>query len=608
MGTSPCITIVFSTVSLEEASSTVAEFITTFKQTQEVHVAPTAPVSFDTTSADGSPPTPTDPGDFSIQGPTKEAAPTAKSTPSGGLGGFIASMFNNPFVAPKPSALPQVAGSGDGGIQPTQGSPGPGNVDDQSPSPVKPDQGSPGPGGSNGQSPSPVKPEQGSPPIGNPATGSVSNVTPQPGQGSAQPGIPNGDLVEIETGRVLVELGGSDVVVGGRTFPASVRPTTLDIDGQAFSINPSQVIASGITIHLPPAASGGPRARVNIAIESNKVVIGGQTYVAGSTPTSAVMNGQLFAVNPSHQAAPGSANTVLPVSPTTTPKPITVNNVPIVIRSDYVVIDGQTISPGLFTTSVVYNGQTFTVNPSQLVAPGTTISRPSVVASNTLSAVTAGGLTFSVDSTAAVISGTTFAIGANAAPVTEVIGSQTVSFGPNGVGFASTTVPVPGLSQVTAGGLTFSVGSTVAVISGTTYTIGAAASPTTAVIGGQTVSFGPNGVGFASTTVPVPGLSQVTAGGLTFSVGSTVAVISGTTYTIGAAASPTTAVIGGQTVSFGPNGVGFASTTVPAATSSKTTAASPGLEIFVGSASNIGIKQVATVIALALGVGTLILL
>ncbi|KAI9874903.1 MAG: hypothetical protein M1830_009139 [Pleopsidium flavum] len=275
------------------------------------------------------------------------------------------------------------------------------------------------------------------------------------------------------------------------------------------------------------------------------------------------------------------------------------------------VISGTTyaIGSGASPITKVIAGQTVSFGRNGVGFASTTVPAPEW-ASSSQSAVTAGGLTFSVDSTAAIISGTTYAIGSGASPITKVIAGQTVSFGRNGVGFASTTVPAPewassSQSAVTAGGLTFSVDSTAAVISGTTYSIGKDASPTTKLWTWWDR--------LPSTSVPVPeGASSlpsaVTAHGLTFSVDSTAAIISGTTYAIGSGASPTTKVVGGQTVSFGPNGVGLASTTIPVPTASSTGAASPALELYTGSASDSGIAGAAIGTILAFGVCFLFLL
>jgi len=636
---------VFQPLTAARASNTAfetprPEVVTTLKHTQTVLIGDTTPPSFGPVNP---PAQPIQTGPDAAN-PTQERnvpiGPTIQPPPFVDLGGIIASVFNNPFTPPKPAPSPPAGDSSNG--RPSSGATGP-------------NRGSPEPGSPNGQSSFPTPPAQ---------------ISPQ-----APPQL-DGPVVEVTTGSVLVSLATSQIVVGGTTFPADLQPTTVAIDGETFSINPSQVVASGITLNIPPPASVGAAPSLNspvsvyIDIKSNNVVIGGHTFTAGSPPTSTVINGQSIAVNAGQQQAPGAAITTPPsTSPTMAPKLVTVANVPLVIQSANVVIGGQTFPPVSLTTSVVIDGQTFTINPSQVIASGTTIDIPSAVPTNPLSTVTAGGLTFSVGSTAAIISGTTYEIGGAVSPMTKVIGGQTISFGPGGVGFASTTVPVAALSQVTAGGLIFAVGSMEAIISGTTYAIGNGASATTTVIGGQTVSFGPDGVGLASTTVAVPTMSRATAGDLTFSMGPMAAVISGTTYAIGNGASATTAVIGGQTVSFGSNGVGLASTTVAVPTMSGVTAGdlifsvgptaavisgmtyaigngasattkviagqtvsfgpdgvglasttiqvptasstgetTPGLQLFVGSAGNLGVQGVAIVTLLAFGVGILLLM
>lgn len=77
------------------------------------------------------------------------------------------------------------------------------------------------------------------------------------------------------------------------------------------------------------------------------------------------------------------------------------------------------------------------------------------------------------------------------------------------------------------------------------------------------------------------GLTPVTAGGITFSIDPTVAVISGKTYTIGTGATEeTTTVINSQTVRIGTEGVSFPTTTVapaaPAPVTTSTTSTSTG--------------------------------
>ncbi len=355
-----------------------------------------------------------------------EAQSTPKPSPSGKLGGIIASMINSPYRPPRPSPSPPA------GV-PNPGPPGSGSPNNQNP-------GSPGPGSPNNQNP----------PAGVPNHTPNSNTSPSQGtNGGAVPNPapfqPKGPIFEVVTKSVIVSIAPSGIVIEGETIPAGAGSSTLAIHGQVISINPSQVIASGITINFPPPASAGAAAgspspvNVFFAIESNAVVIGGQSFTAGSSPTSTVINGQAFAVNPSQRNNLGSSATPA----VTTPQFMTVADVPMAIQSGRVVIGGQTFSRATTTITAVINGQTFTINPSQVVAPGTTIDLPSAVSITTLSGVTAAGLTFSVGPSIAIISGTTYAIGAAASPTTRVIGGQTISFGPDGVGFASTTIPAP---------------------------------------------------------------------------------------------------------------------------------------------------------------------
>ncbi|KAI4134898.1 MAG: hypothetical protein LQ347_001134 [Umbilicaria vellea] len=245
-----------------------------------------------------------------------------------------------------------------------------------------------------------------------------------------------------------------------------------------------------------------------------------------------------------------------------------------------VVVDGHTFVAGASHTTLTINGQAITVEPSQIIAPGTTIAFPvpltpsgSPISSPTLSATTVGSITFSLDLLAATIGSSTYSFSPGAPPLTTIVDGQAIRIGANGIGFASTTVPIPigqtspTLLPVVANGLDIDVGSNKAIINGVTYAIGSGATPQTVVIGTNTVTFGPGGVSLPTTTIPpyypptVP--SPVVVDGLTFSIDATQAVISGKTYAIGPGAAPKTVVFGTETISLGPDGVGLPATTIP---------------------------------------------
>lgn len=417
-----------------------------------------------------------------------------------------------------------------------------------------------------------------------------------PGTTVAVPQAPAPSPTVVTEQGVAFTVGPSQAVISGNTFAVGpgATPTTAVINGQTISVGPQGIGFASTTVPIPGAGDSGPAfsavtaAGVSFSVNPSQAVISGITYQigAGAPGTTAVVGGQTISLG---DAGIGFAATTVAV-PSNLDGPtfsaVTAGDVAIQVNPTAVVVSGQTyrIGAGAAPTTIVVGSQTISLGPGGVGLADTTITLAAVATG--IRSVTAGGLTFAVNPTEAIIGGTTYRIGAGASSLTTVIGGQTVTLGPGGVGLAGTTIPplatATGLQQVTAGGLTFAVNPTEAVISGTTYRIGAGATGTTVVVGSQTISLGPGGVGLASTTIAPPGaatatgLQSVTAGGLTFGVNPTEAVISGTTYRIGAGATPTTTVIGTQTVSFGPGGVGLASTTVPAPTRSSSSTSSPG--------------------------------
>jgi hypothetical protein len=185
-----------------------------------------------------------------------------------------------------------------------------------------------------------------------------------------------------------------------------------------------------------------------VAVGPGGVLIGGQVFNPSSGPTVATVNGQVFTISSSQVIAPG---TVIPIpivggtsaasGPMST---MTVGSISLKIGRNQVIIAGQTftIGPGAVPITTRINGQVITVGPAGIIFPSTTVAPEGVAAASpTLSAVTIGGLVFSVGATEAIISGTTYRIGSGSTPETTAIGGQTISLGPGGVGLASTTIP-----------------------------------------------------------------------------------------------------------------------------------------------------------------------
>jgi hypothetical protein len=184
-----------------------------------------------------------------------------------------------------------------------------------------------------------------------------------------------------------------------------------------------------------------------------------------------------------------------------------------------------------------------------------------------------------IGSTVAVIKGSTFTYGPSVPVTTDVVNGDTITIGPSGVSFDGTTLGGPshptGTQLGIVGGLSITeLGSTLAVVDGVTITIGPNATPTTTVLNGHTLTIASTGLGVGGATLTFPfnpTTQAVTAGGITFSeIGSSEVVIGGTTFTFGAGAKPTTDVYNGQTITIGPNGVGFKTTTFTGTSATQT--------------------------------------
>ncbi|EXJ84855.1 hypothetical protein A1O3_05530 [Capronia epimyces CBS 606.96] len=200
-------------------------------------------------------------------------------------------------------------------------------------------------------------------------------------------------------------------------------------------------------------------------------------------------------------------------SPTATAFTTNISNIPIVVLPSSVAIGGQTVAiPTSAPTTVQASGATFTVQPSEIIGQGTTITispaqrQEGVPTSVPTSTFAIGDLTLTVGPTLAIISGTTYRIGQGAPATTLTVDGTAISVGSMGVGLPSTTLSAGDITQppfvvYTAEGLTLSVDSSEAVISGTTHRIGSHAPQVTATIGSHSVSFGPGGVGLESTTI-----------------------------------------------------------------------------------------------------------
>ncbi|CAF9917028.1 MAG: hypothetical protein HETSPECPRED_003077 [Heterodermia speciosa] len=377
--------------------------------------------------------------------------------------------------------------------------------------------------------------------------------------------LPEGNppLAFVTAGGEIFSVYSSQLEAPGITIsiPTGPHPSQFVLRGETFTVNPSQLILPDRTIPLPrnmitPAPSSITAEGVLVSVGSSAVVIGSRTYPLQS-PTSIIYNGHSISIGPN---GVGMASTTIALPSIPTFSTVTEGALTLLVNPSEAVIQGHSylLTQGAAPITTVIEGQSISIGPDGVAFAGTTAVIPRPTEAYHLTII--DGLTFSVGPTDVVVAGKTYAIGGGAKPQTATIGSEIISFGPGGIGLPGTTV-APTASIFTADGLIFSLEPTDAVIGGTTYRVGAGASPTTITVGGEIISIGPEGIGLPGTTV-APAASIVTADGLTFSIEPTDVVIKGTTYQVGAGASPTTITVEGETISIGPGGIGLPETTI----------------------------------------------
>ena len=370
---------------------------------------------------------------------------------------------------------------------------------------------------------------------------------------------------------IPVEMSPNGVVVGSHTIAPGAGPKTVNVKGQKFTIEPFRVIAAGTTLPLP-AFHHQPVTSLKIGnnpviVHPSDVVIASKTYNIGSSPTAIVHNGQTYLIGPSKLVA-GHTTVKLPHA---SPGPAVVT----AGGETFSVFSGQLEAPGLTVlipssprpSNFGYHGQTFAINPSQLIAPDKTFPlNPAITPAPMITTV--NGVAISLGPSAAVIGSQTHTFSSGKTPSTIVYDGQTISLGPNGIGLAKTTIAVPAqptFSVYQKDGIVVSMAASMAVVAGHTYSLRPGMTPFTTIVNGQPVTISPNGVLVPGTTFPVPiptpTFSIGSRGSLTFSINPTEAVIQGHTYHLSPGATPITTMISGQKVVIGPDGVAFPGTT-----------------------------------------------
>lgn len=373
-------------------------------------------------------------------------------------------------------------------------------------------------------------------------------------------------------GKVPVVLRPQDVAIGSKTYEHGSSPTSVVYNGETYSWDASHLVGAGVTVAFPSVDSV-PRVTAGgqvFSVFPSQLKASGRDIPLPNSPEPSpfVYKGQTFSVNPSQIIAPDTSITLPPANKVT---PFVYIDHSLSVDVSQFMARSTTIPLSSGAGTVTYNGQVLTVKPSEIIGPSTTIalSAPDDSAVSP-TALTTGGLTFSIGPSAAVIGSSTYSFVPGKAAATIMTHGEAVLVGSNGVQFGNVHVPIPTItpsfSTITQGDLTFSVAPSEVVVDGHTDEIHSDMTPITTVFDGHTISIGPKGVGLASTTIPLPtpkpSFSMATQGDLTFSVAPSKVVVQGKTYSIASKKAPITTAIDGQTMIIGPEGIHIEGTTV----------------------------------------------
>lgn len=400
-------------------------------------------------------------------------------------------------------------------------------------------------------------------------------------------------------GNVPVVLRPQDVAIGSKTFRHGSSPISVIYNGQTYSWDASHLVGAGATVAFPSVDTSAPRVTAGgqeFSVFPSQLKAPGRIIPLPNTATASpfVYKGQTFSVNPSQIIAPDTSITLPPAERVT----------PFVYIDHSVSVDASRFMARLTTIPlssgsgiVTYNGQTLTIKPSKIIGPSTTITlsaRDSSAASPT--AVTTGGLTFSIGPSAAVVGSSTYSFVPGKAPATIVTHGEAVLVGTNGVQFRNVHVPVPTMtpsfSAITKGDLAFSIAPSEVVVGSHTATIYSDMTPITTVVNGHSISIGPKGIGLASTTIPLPmpkpSFSTATKGDITFSLAPSEVVVKDKTYSIASNMAPVTTAIDGQRLTIGPKGIHIEGTTVNLpAIQTPISVIAAGLDFLIGSTDTV---------------------
>lgn len=263
---------------------------------------------------------------------------------------------------------------------------------------------------------------------------------------------------------VIVQPGA--VVIGDHTFidDPGQQTSTVVVGGDSFVINPSRVIGAGATITRPPPNIGGgfapPPTPITTSVGGLGVTFGpsiatidGTVFTIEPTSTVVVIRGQIITLGPTDIVFPTQTLHVAAGGPGPTQTAVMGGELITAIGSDIIVIEGTTLTYGPMASSTlttVVDGDTILVAPTGIIIHGQNIGGITAAPGATKYAIAGGATVTQMGLTAVEIGGITFHVGIGASEaLTTVIGGHTLTIGPEGVGMETWTLGAPGASTTT---------------------------------------------------------------------------------------------------------------------------------------------------------------
>lgn len=251
------------------------------------------------------------------------------------------------------------------------------------------------------------------------------------------------------------------VIINNKTVivqPGQTKHVT--VDGEVFTINPSEVIGGGTTIRRPGRSHGhdGPKTPLTTVVgtvsvvvpppgEEPVAVIDGTTVTANPSGTTVVAGGQGIIVIPGAVIFPSSTTIQLPTEPPVLTE-LFVEGAKMItaIGPTLAVVEGRTITYGEDTpvAETIVNGETITIGPSGVIVGSRTMGGPRASEKGTEIEIIGGATLTQIGESILVVDEATFTVGPGGdGPLTTEVGGEEITIGPDGVFFSTISLPYP---------------------------------------------------------------------------------------------------------------------------------------------------------------------